>query len=203
MIQKLTRVRAWSPFTNVNRYNTNPHSPVSTLFPSVTSQSLPFELYRATYTSEHYKIAKTKHFPLLRFSAAFAAFTTFGVLKFANMPRRGFQTATLNAATTDVSLTGTDDAPPKSIPSTFDDSLPLPSLIVIRLASKNSSQMTRDMRYQGLELSLFGGATIISRFLHKKHEKGDQNDDEVQLEQGIVAMHDLVRRRAKVRAAVI
>jgi len=45
-----------------------------------------------------------------------------------------FQTATLNTASTDTSpLTSSGDAPPRSIPSTFTDSLPLPSLIVFDL----------------------------------------------------------------------
>ncbi|KAJ9654052.1 hypothetical protein H2198_006851 [Neophaeococcomyces mojaviensis] len=50
------------------------------------------------------------------------------------MPRRSFHTATLNSAGTDTSsLTASDDAPPKSIPTTLTDSLPLPSLIVFDL----------------------------------------------------------------------
>lgn len=50
------------------------------------------------------------------------------------MPRRSFQTATLNTDSTEASsLTANDGPPPQSIPSTFTDNLPLPSLIVFDL----------------------------------------------------------------------
>lgn len=54
--------------------------------------------------------------------------------KLLTMPRRPFATATLNTVTCDsATLTSNDGAPPQSIPSTFIDSLPLPSLIVFDL----------------------------------------------------------------------
>ena len=50
------------------------------------------------------------------------------------MPRKRFSSATLNTASTDAStLTGSEGVPPRSIPSTFEDKLPLPSLIVFDL----------------------------------------------------------------------
>lgn len=56
------------------------------------------------------------------------------LLKYIDMPRRSFQTATLNSMGTDASsLTGTKGAPPKSVPETFDDGLPLPKLMVFDL----------------------------------------------------------------------
>lgn len=58
----------------------------------------------------------------------------FSLIKTTDMPRRNFQSATLNTPGTDASsLTDTAAAPPKSVPETFDDGLPLPKLIVFDL----------------------------------------------------------------------